>query len=109
MCLFMTKRSKQCPEDNKDKYSSIIDNVLSNNNCHKCKWKIIQSWRWSFKCIDCNGRSEMKNKYTELFKDMTNSSNWKSTCEECWWKMNYYSWRGGWAYICTKCANVLEV
>lgn len=38
-------------------------------------------------------------------KDMTDSRNWKKTCNECGGIMDYYNFK----YGCRKCSNVLYV
>lgn len=101
------KYSKACPEEfQKEAYERIINSILTKKSCLKCSWKIKQIWRWSFECELCNSKFKTKPE-TSLFKDLSDSRNWKANCSECSWIMDFNETR--FAYYCRKCWNVLEV
>lgn len=101
------KYSKSCPEEwQKEKYEEIINRILENKSCLKCSWKIKQIWRWSFECESCNTKFTTT-PVSLLFKDLSDSKNWKSNCSECGGIMDFYENR--FTYYCSKCWNTLEV
>ncbi len=98
--------SKHCPEDFQRKsYERIINKVIDNKNCLKCKWKLEQIWRWKFKCTECKSEFTIKSE-PSLFKDMSDTKNWKADCNECGKVMKFYE--SSFTYRCN-CGNILEV
>jgi len=101
------KYSKSCPEEwQKEKYEHIINHILENQSCLKCHWKIKQIWRWSFECELCSAQFKTKAE-PSLFKDLSDSKNWKANCNECSGIMDFNETK--FAYLCRKCWNILEV
>lgn len=82
---------------------------ISNLSCKKCGEKQLQmTHKWRCQCQNCQTKHTIK-KPKHFPKNMDDKRNWKSTCDECSGKMDYYENRSGGAYICRKCSNILEV
>lgn len=99
------KFANKCPSDTqKESYIRLMWKIIKNQCCLKCKSEIKQIWRWKFQCVKCDSKFAVKPE-RNLFVDMSDSRNWKSTCVECGGIMDYYNLR----YMCRKCGSVLEV
>lgn len=70
--------------------------------CLNCKNYLTPLKYRKFKCEHCGDTYKIKHKN---IPDMTDSNNWKATCDECGGIMDYYNLK----YCCKKCGNILEV
>lgn len=95
----------------KDDYCDFIQKAWELAIYPTCKENMKQVWKRSFLCEKDRKKAviKAKSRARKFTIDMRDQRNWKATCDDCGWKMDFSGYGFHMWYICRKCGNVLEV